>query len=417
MTCNAYIGIDLGTSGCRVIAIDDNENIIAFKQKDFYHAHHYEQNPNSHWQLTLSVLTELIPLCYNYHIKSIAVDATSGSILVTDKSGLSLSPIMMYNNACAIEQSKQIASIAPTESGAHGVSGGLAKLLYLQQHTELATEHYLLHQADWINVKLGAPLGISDENNALKSGYDPIARCWPEWIHQLISTDVLPKVVPAGTPIGTLSPQLTALFKLTHPPEIKAGTTDSIASLIATGANNIGDAVTSLGSSLVVKVISDKPLFLPKQGVYSHRLADKWVVGGASNSGGAVLKHYFDPPSLQRLSSLIQLKDTPPDYYPLISKGERFPVNDPELKPRLTPRPESEVSFLYGLLSGIANIEQQAYKVLEQAGATPIKSLRTVGGGSVNQTWQAIRQQKIPVSFITPKHTEAAYGAALLAKG
>lgn len=36
------------------------------------------------------------------------------------------------------------------------------------------------------------------------------------------------------------------------------------------------------------------------------------------------------------------------DYYPLTKPGERFPVNDPAMQPRLTPRPEDDARFLQG---------------------------------------------------------------------
>ncbi len=414
---NAYIGLDLGTSGCRAIAIDEQQKIIGTSQQSLASSSGTEQDPAYHWHVVEQVLSALIPQCQQYEIHSIAVDATSGSILVTDNLGQPLTPILMYNDSRAIEQSQQIAKVAPIESAAHGASSGLAKLLYLQEHYKLTNNSHLLHQADWINFKLGAPLGISDENNALKSGYDPIKRCWPQWIQHVTDMSLLPKVVSPGTIIGTLSKQLCAKFNLTETPNIVAGTTDSIAALIATGAHEIGDAVTSLGSTLVVKLISDTPLFLPQQGVYSHRFVDKWLVGGASNTGGAVLKQYFDSDELQNLSTLISLNDSVPDYYPLNSKGERFPVNDPELEPRLSPRPTNDAEFLHGMLKGMATIEQQAYHLLEQAGSPAVKSIRTVGGGAVNQTWQAIRQQINPVLFIKPEHTEAAYGAALIAKG
>lgn len=421
MINNAYIGIDLGTSGCRAIAIDQQENIIASCQQSLTTSQITspisEQDPNTHWQLVEQVITELIPQLQHHEIKSIAVDATSGSILIADQHGKPITPIIMYNDSRAIEQSQHIATIAPTESGAHGASSGLAKLLYCQQHNKIAPTSHLLHQADWINFKLGAPLGISDENNCLKTGYDPVSRRWPEWLDQLTDLSLLPKVVPPGTIIGKLSKQLCLQFHLSNAPNIVAGTTDSIAALLATGANKLGDAVTSLGSTLVVKLISDKPIYLPEQGVYSHRLADKWLVGGASNSGGAVLKYFFEKNELQKLSGLIHLNNEVPDYYPLLTKGERFPINDPELAPKLTPRSNNDSEFLHGMLKGMANIEQQAYQVLQDAGATPVNSIRTVGGGAVNLIWQAIREQVNPVSFIISKHTEAAYGAALLAKG
>jgi len=203
---------------------------------------------------------------------------------------------------------------------------------------------------------------------------------------------------------------------LSSAPKIVAGTTDSIAAMMATGANNIGDAVTSLGSTLVVKLITDRPIFLPEQGIYSHRFMDKWLVGGASNTGGAVLKKYFNDQQLQSLSQEISFDDNVPDYYPLLTEGERFPINDPCYPPRLSPRPISDITFLHGLLKGMASIEQLAYQKLQQAGESPIKSIRTVGGGSVNQVWQALRQQHILVPFIAAKQTEAAFGVACLAK-
>lgn len=424
MNNNAYIGIDLGTSGCRAIAIDDQSNIIASHQLAFQRSQSddvsSEQDPMHQWQCVHQVLSTLISLiqCQYYEIKAISVDATSGSILITDNLGNPQTPILMYNDARAVEQAKRIADIAPAESGAHGASSGLAKLLYLQEHNPLlkSSTIHLLHQADWINFNLGVTLGITDENNALKTGYDPILRCWPEWIDRMTHRCVLPTVVPPGTLIGTLSNTLCTEFNLSTIPKIVAGTTDSIAAFIATGAGKLGDAVTSLGSTLVVKLVSNKPIFLPKQGVYSHRLGDKWLVGGASNTGGAVLNKYFNSDELQRLSKLISLNNQVVDYYPLVNKGERFPINDPELAPRLTPRPDSDALFLHGMLKGMANIEKQAYHVLENAGASAVTSIRTVGGGAVNQVWQAIRQQHIIVPFIAAKHTEAAFGVASLAK-
>ncbi|MFT7413856.1 MAG: sugar (pentulose or hexulose) kinase [Methylophagaceae bacterium] len=422
---SAYIGIDLGTSGCRAIAIDDHSNIIASSQLNFQDfpskSDISEQDPYVHWQCVHQVLSELISLIeqsQHYEIQAIAVDATSGSVLITDDFGKPQTPLLMYNDARAVVQAKIIADIAPAESGAHGATSGLAKLLYLQQHNAViqSQNSHLLHQADWINFNLGAPLGISDENNALKTGYDPINRCWPDWLDLLTNRAVLPNVIPPGSIIGVLSEILCTEFNLTLAPKIVAGTTDSIAALLATGANHLGDAVTSLGSTLVVKLVTDTPIFLPEQGIYSHRVADKWLVGGASNTGGAVLRYFFNNEQLQRLSMLISLNEQVPDYYPLLNKGERFPISDPELVPRLSPRPDSDVAFLHGLLNGMAKIEHQAYQRLQDAGASPVKSIRTVGGGAVNQVWQALRQQHILVPFIAAEHTEAAFGAACIAE-
>lgn len=69
--------------------------------------------------------------------------------------------------------------------------------------------------------------------------------------------------------------------------------------------------------------------------MYSHRLDDKWLVGGASNTGGAVLRQIFTDEQLEKLSEHIDpMEASPLDYYPLQVVGERFPVADPKMVPR-----------------------------------------------------------------------------------
>jgi D-ribulokinase len=420
MKHNAYIGIDLGTSGCRAIAITDAGDVIAQSQQTIpvskQTAPYSEQDPQQHWQIVVGVLADLFSKLTNYSVVRIAVDATSGSVLLVDDEGTALTPLLMYNDARAVTSAEVIRHVAPADSGAHGASSGLAKLLYLQQQYNLSSNFKLLHQADWINFKLGAELAVTDYNNALKTAYDPVNLCWPEWLSQLVPKTVLPKVVSPGTVIGQLSTNLCEQFDLEDRPNIVAGTTDSIAAVLATGIDKLGQAVTSLGSTLVLKLLSEQPIFKPDQGIYSHRLGNKWLVGGASNSGGAVLRHFFTDQQLKVLSLEIDLNKKPADYYPLLTPGERFPENNATLEPRLSPRPQQDSEFLHGLLSGIANIETKAYQLLQQFGAKKLNAIYSVGGGANNQIWQTIRKQTLDVPFIKPQYTEAAYGTALLAR-
>ncbi len=197
---------------------------------------------------------------------------------------------------------------------------------------------------------------------------------------------------------------------------IIAGTTDSTAAFLATGAKEIGDAVTSLGSTMVLKVIHHEPINDPRRGIYSQPLGEHWLVGGSSNSGGAVLKYFFSDEEMLELSQKINPeKPTGLDYYPLLEPGERFPINDPKLQPKLTPRVKDDVIFFQALLEGIAEIEHRGYRLLEDAGAAYPHSVLTAGGGSINRTWHTIREQKLGVPVHVAHHAAAAYGSALLA--
>ncbi len=197
---------------------------------------------------------------------------------------------------------------------------------------------------------------------------------------------------------------------------VAAGTTDGCAAFLATGAAEIGEGVTSLGSTLTIKQLSDRPLFAPAFGIYSHRLGDRWLAGGASNSGGAALAAHFDPPALARLSARIDPRvATPLDYYPLAAPGERFPIADPTLAPRVTPRPADDAEFLHGLLEGIARIEALGYRRLAELGGAGLQAVRTVGGGAGNAVWSAIRARVLGVEMRPAASEQAAVGVARLA--
>ena len=286
---------------------------------------------------------------------------------------------------------------------------------------EASSEHahaHALHQADYILGKLSSNFALSDENNCLKLGYDIVNRCWPEKQLSELGLDLslFPKVFAAGTPVAMIDGQQAQFLGLPDTVQLVTGTTDSVAAFIATGAKNAGDAVTSLGSTLVLKLITDNPIFSHKHGIYSHRLGDQWLVGGASNTGGNVIQKYFSQQQVTDMTMQLSAdKPTGLNYYPLTEKGERFPIADANRQPQLSPRPESDIDYFQGILEGIASIEKQGYEMLSELGANTVTSIKTVGGGCKNRAWTHIRKQALNVEMITPKNTEAAYGSALLA--
>ncbi len=275
---------------------------------------------------------------------------------------------------------------------------------------------YFLHQADWLAFLLHGQLGISDYHNALKLGYDVEQLKYPDWLEKMQIPIQLPKVLSPGTPIAEVRPEIAAKFGLRHDCLVCAGTTDSIAAFLASGAKLPGEAVTSLGSTLVLKLLSHTRIEDARYGIYSHRLGDLWLTGGASNTGGAVLRQFFTDAELESFSREIdRSKASDLDYYPLLKVGDRFPINNPNLPPRLEPRPDNPMEFLHGLLESIARIETRGYELLQQMGADKLTRVYTAGGGAANDTWTAIRARHLQVTVVASVYTEAAYGTALLA--
>jgi len=129
-----------------------------------------------------------------------------------------------------------------------------------------------------------------------------------------------------------------------------------------------------------------------------------------------VLAQFFTPEAIRNISRRIDPGVTTGlDYYPLPAPGERFPINDPTLPPRMTPRPADDAVFLQALLEGIARVEALGYRRLAELGGPPLTSVATVGGGAANECWSRIRAAALGVPLRMPESDEAAVGVARLA--
>ncbi len=418
-----YLGIDLGTSGVRAQAIDARGHLHAAAGAPLpppdVRAGRIEQDPALWWEAVCRCLAGIVGAGIDRkRIRAIAVDGTSGTLVLCDRHGTPLAPALMYNDRRPPAWVEPITRHAPPASGAHGASSALAKLLWLQAHTSAGAAH-ALSQADWVSGRLAGAWGHSDYNNALKLGYDAVALTWPDWLAAAgARVELLPKVHAPGEVIGTIDPAVASELGLARATKVVTGTTDGVAAFLAAGADAPGHGVTALGSTLVLKLLAARPVFSAAHGVYSHRLYDAWLVGGASNAGGAVLLQYFSQAELDALTPHLRPDEpTGLDYYPLPATGERFPVNDPNLAPRITPRPADRVRFLQGLLEGIARIEADGYRLLHALGAPRLTALRSSGGGSANPAWTRIRERLLQVPLRPARSGHAAYGAACLAAG
>jgi D-ribulokinase len=418
---NFYLGIDFGTSGARAVVIDAEGIVQGETEYSFEQMSDTDRicivSTTGRWQEALFALIEQLPQEIRREISSIAIDGTSSTVLLCDDTGKPIDEPLMYNDGRGVGVMEQLLSIAPPNHTVLSATSSLAKLLWLIQNTKFKLQNaYFLHQADWLAFLLHGQLGISDYHNALKLGYDVGHLSYPKWLENLQLPVHLPKVLAPGTRIAEVLPDIADRLGLRRDCLVCTGTTDSIAAFLASGAKSLGEAVTSLGSTLVLKLLSRTRVDDSRYGIYSHRLGDLWLVGGASNTGGAVLRHFFSDAELESLSCRIDAaRESQLDYYPLLKAGDRFPINDPHLPPKLEPRPTDSVEFLHGLLESIARIEARGYQLLQQLGATGLTCVYTAGGGAKNSTWTAMRSRHLGVPILPPVHTAAAYGTALLA--
>ena len=425
------LGIDVGTSGVRVAAVDGAGRVAAEARTPLAREPAREGamagdaravDAESWWRAAERTLDAALDTlgARRAEVGAIAVDGTSGSVVLVDADARPVTAGLLYDAGGFEAEGACIDGAAPPASIARGANSALARVLRLA--ADAPDARALCHQADFVAARLLGRPGLSDESNALKTGYDPRARRWPDWIAETgLSLRLLPEVRPVGAALGPVAPAMCRRLGLPEGALVVAGASDGTAAFLGAtdGEAAPGTAVTSLGTTLTLKVASARPVEDVARGVYSHRVGDAWLPGGASNTGGGALLTRFPPERIAALSERIDPRAEPAfDAYPLAAPGERFPLNDPDLAPRMGPAPtgdpDRDAAILHALLHAVARIERAGYETLHALGAPLPTRVLTSGGGAANAAWTAMRERILGVP-IEAAAADPAIGMARLA--
>ncbi len=399
------MGLDLGTSGVRIVVINENGEIEHIGSKSYSEGLENFQD----WKDCSEEVIREIPLQIKQRILACAVDGTSGTLIACDHHGSPISKAIPYFINCP-EQKDALAKLAPKDTITANLDSSLARALRLVE--EKGPNLLLRHQADWINGWLMNNWAWGEEGNNLKLGWDLTTKSWPKSFESLSWRKALPNIAPSGSVLDNISPELAKRLQLPQTMLVIAGTTDSNAAVLSTNPEP-NDGITVLGSTIVLKRFTKHPIL--GIGVTNHRVAHKWLCGGASNAGCAVLKRFFSDKALQELSMQINPNlNSGLMLRPISGHGERFPKNDPYLEPILKPRPISDSLYLHGLLEGLTRIEFEGWQKLIELGAPAPQRLITIGGGAKNPQWRSLRQRIIGLPIKTCKNPPA-LGVARLA--
>ncbi|GAC1449688.1 MAG: FGGY-family carbohydrate kinase [Ktedonobacterales bacterium] len=428
------VGIDVGTQGARVLAVSLEGTVVSQARARFPvstaaapSAGRHEQHPADWWQAVAACLSRLTADlgAQRSAIQGIAVASTSGTVCVLDHAGHPLRPAIMYDDTRAEREVADVATAGAELATALGYQFNaffaLPKLLWLSRHQPAvcAAARYLAHAGDFLVGCLTSEYGLSDETQALKTGYDLHHACWPAFIERDLGIPQakLPRVARAGTVIGAVTPSAAAQTGVPTGTPVMAGATDGCAGQFAAGATVPGQWVSILGTTLVLKGVTADLVRDPYGRIYSHRHPDgSWLPGGASNVGGGALGKQFAGMDLAALDQQAATH-TPTDLliYPLTNRGERFPFVRPEASGFLLGAWTSTAHLYAGYLEGVAYTERLGYDVLAALGAPAGGTIATCGGAANSPVWLQIRADLLDRELVLPECPEPAFGAAVLA--
>ena len=420
----AFAGIDLGTTGVRVILSDEQGAILAVHTENILDStvdsddeKVSEQDPRF-WR---SVLMEFLPRALKtpkgHELRGVSVDSTSGTIIPVDASGEPLCNALLHNDVRAQEESRYICE--HTELNVKP-SFALSKILWIKNNDPDLFEktHSFIHAADFIRGLISGDFAATDFSNAVKTGYDLERYTWPPALEEIlgIPQSKLPVVVKTGDVIGTLSARLCKDAGIRRKVPVVAGATDSTTSFYSSGAERIGDWNTTVGTVLGIRGISSEFIVDPEGLLYAHRHPEGyWLPGAASNTGGESVRLFFG----DRLETYDRdIEHMPPTgslVYPLARKSEKFPFLNMDATGFINCEISTPQSLFKGFLEGAAYVERMIYEKIKSIGYPMGDRVYSMGGGAYSDPWLQIRADVLNRNVCRAKEVEAAFGASIIA--
>jgi xylulokinase len=313
------IGVDVGTTNLKVALVADDGTSIGITQRalevargvDAAEQPTAEQDAEAMWKELVDALRELTTTYPEAAggVTAMAVCSQYSSIVPVDTVGAPVAPMLMWQDHRGTDHSFEI--LARDEAAfmlfveRHGIppigSGlSLGHILHLQiDRPELhARTAAYVEAMDYVTARLTGRIAASQHTMFMAQLCDNRVLGATTYDDDLVAAagadaSRLPELVPVDAEIGTVRADVAASIGIPDSVTVYAGTNDTAAVAIATGAFTPGRAGLAIGTtSVLVDAVSDFRVDLEHQilsmpGPYR----DRYVVCAENGLGGKLLEH------------------------------------------------------------------------------------------------------------------------------
>ena len=302
---NYTVGLDLGTTNCKAIALGDDGNILCSTsssyQLRFPHAGWVEQDPDEVWLAVQNSLRSLNITSLPGDFIGICISGAMHSVLPINANNQALAPAMTWADQRASVQADKLRKIVDLSSIYNRTGCPLntiyhcPKILWwfeeapqIARQTEkfVAIKDYILFQLTgrWVTDR-----GLASTTGLLNIHLG-------EWDQELlklarINNSTLPTLTWATDSIGKLSKNGAVSSSLPEHTNVIIGTHDGGLANIGAGAFSFNQKVITVGTSGAVRQFVEKPALDNLQRTWCYlTLRNQWLVGGAINNGGLAVE-------------------------------------------------------------------------------------------------------------------------------
>ncbi len=450
MSSAIFIGVDVGTSGTKAIAINEAGEILAAALKEYpLHSpkpNWAEQDPADWKRATLEVLAELTSQVTATDIVAIGLTGQMHGSVFLDKDNNVLRPALLWcdqrtASQCAVITEKAGGEAALVSMVSNPALTGFTapKILWLRDNEPALFEqtHRVLLPKDYIRWVLTGEYAtdVADASGTLL--FDVKNRRWHKELMGLldIDTSMMPTAYEGPEVTGHLLPAIAEATGLPAGIPVVAGGGDQAAGGVGCGIVRPGIVSSSLGTSGVLFAFSDEVCVDPQGRVHTfcHAVPGKWHVMGVMLSAGGALQWYrntlcHEEMELARTNgvdayeyitqsaSAVPLGAEGLLFLPYLT-GERTPHKDPDAKGAfigLSLR-HSKAYLARAVLEGVAYGMRDSLDIMRSMGV-PMSVSRASGGGARSALWRQILADTGRIAIARINVDEGpAFGAAILA--
>ena len=432
-----YIGIDLGTSGVKVILLNEQGDVVASENEKLQvsrpHPLWSEQDPEQWWQATDRAVQALGAQHDLRAVNAIGIAGQMHGATLLDAQHRVLRPAILWNDGRCAEE---CAILESRVTNSRQITGNLMmpgftapKLLWVQRHEADIFRQVakVLLPKDYLRFRMTGDFASDMSDAAGTMWLDVAKRDWSdEMLHACqLTREQMPALFEGSEITGTLHAEIAERWQMSQVPVV-AGGGDNAAGAVGVGMMDAGQAMLSLGTSGVYFAVSDGYRSNPENAVHSfcHALPGKWHLMSVMLSAASCLDWAAKLTGMQDVPALItaaQQADEnagPVWFLPYLS-GERTPHNNPEAKGvffGLTHQ-HGPAELARAVLEGVGYALADGMDVVHDCGLRP-DSITLIGGGARSAYWRQMLADisGLQLDYRTGGDVGPALGAARLAQ-
>lgn len=431
-----FLGIDLGTSGVKAVALDEHGAIAAQSSASLTVATPQpswsEQDPADWWHACNAAVCALPPEVRR-KVSAIGLSGQMHGAVLLDEARAVLRPAILWNDGRSHEKCAELEKRVPhsrTITGNIAMAGFTApKLLWVADNEPeiFARIDKVVLPKDYLRLMMTGDIASDLSDSAGTLWLDVGARDWSD--EMLAATGLarphMPRLHEGTEATGQLMPDIAARWGMDQV-IVGAGAGDNAAGATGMGIIAEGDAMLSLGTSGVIFVATDSFRPNPQGAVHAfcHCLPGMWHQMAVHLSAASCLPWAATQLGLQGPEQLIALASMPEArsgdevFLPFLN-GERTPHNDPSLRAAwlFCDSATSPARLAAAVLEGVAFAHADGLAALRAAGSQ-VERLVVVGGGARSTLWGTIIASALDVelAYLDGAEVGPALGAARLAR-